>query len=889
MSERTFTSIHVIGLGGTGTNIVESLITSKRFSQLLASEDFSIACLALDVADADLANLQKSNKQVQSELESKGISVDRLWVKGLNIKFSTPDALFEFMGKYNAYLMKDGIHVNNYKPWIASSMSIPPLAGGVGRMRALSKAVYNLNYYHYMELNNVMSVFKDKVLTSKNQPIVVLVFGLGGGTGSGMLFDFARHLRLKLGSSIPIIGLCVLPSIADDLLARGPASFTSLSEADLLFNLDLNERVVKEFGEAYRNPFTSLFFVPLEPVYNNRSNLVNAKKELDDAIVDTLYILSTFDLADLLSRLGTNNNFGPNWVHTMAYLKIRYPVDDYVNYFHEYLRLTELIGTFMNLKKEALLRINETLSNRFLESKELYRRHLVSMNRYSAETFEKDIEDVIHRAGKFDSEYKRQVKGLEDFAARYSDSWSKVLQAMVFSDESAEYSVIFQVKKWNEQISHIGRSYEELQRELSTSLSDLEDSLTASKLLTSSQIRQIRSYISFVYLINTALETLSLYIRAKAVGDEVAVLNGKDKGAVSGNGSKGTRGNIPAEDTHLLPLFRAAGYILTRPETEVKVSDQYIPGIRVVRKNVDSNYRESLATSESTERLLAQKQIEISRIQKEIQKVRLDVAGKKKLMQKSLNSLQNDSAALSAQLSEQRAESDRLRIESEKLADLESELEMASQYHKTLNQIVNKTNELNSLMSAITATGSYYERVVELSEAEQVKIMEKILREQEEVLKGEGILKEIVDKDRFRSIVRSYMRIFSIANYAGLSDNFRTDLIWATVGIPSGLWDQELQGSLANSLNVFSSIESSKSISIRQLNQIDPWTITFLIILAKARTDQIEKYTSMKNDTEAVSKSERVLFRSFLLEQGIQNIDELIMKLEQEPAHKVEE
>ncbi len=60
------------------------------------------------------------------------------------------------------------------------------------------------------------------------------------------------------------------------------------------------------------------------------------------------------------------------------------------------------------------------------------------------------------------------------------------------------------------------------------------------------------------------------------------------------------------------------------------------------------------------------------------------------------------------------------------------------------------------------------------------------------------------------------MRIFSIANYAGLSDNFRTDLIWATVGIPSGLWDQELQGSLANSLNVFSSIESSKSISIRQ-------------------------------------------------------------------------
>ena len=133
------------------------------------------------------------------------------------------------------------------------------------------------------------------------------------------------------------------------------------------------------------------------------------------------------------------------------------------------------------------------------------------------------------------------------------------------------------------------------------------------------------------------------------------------------------------------------------------------------------------------------------------------------------------------------------------------------------------------------------------------------------------------------------MRIFSISSYAGLSENYRSDLIWATVGIPSGLWDQELQGFLNNSLNVFSSIESSKSISIRQLSQIDPWTITFLIIFAKARTDQIEKFTSMKNDTEAVSKAERVLFRSFLLEQGIQNIDELTMKLEQEePARKVE-
>ncbi len=152
-----FASLHLVGLGGTGTNVIQSLIESDRFFKLLTSEDFSIACLSVDVADADISNLMNSYKATQAKLEAKGVSVDRLWVKGLNMKFNTPESLFEFMGKYNTYLMKEGIVATNYKPWVQSSMTIPPLAGGVGRMRALSKAVYALNYYHYSELNSAMA------------------------------------------------------------------------------------------------------------------------------------------------------------------------------------------------------------------------------------------------------------------------------------------------------------------------------------------------------------------------------------------------------------------------------------------------------------------------------------------------------------------------------------------------------------------------------------------------------------------------------------------------------------------------------------------------------------------------------------------------------------
>jgi len=873
LSKPAFASVHLVGLGGTGTNVIQALVESDRLLRLLSSEDFGIACLAIDVADADLANLQGSYKRTVAKLEAKGVSVDRLWVRGLNMKFNTPEALFEFMNKFNTYLLKDGIVVNNYKPWIQSTMTIPPLAGGVGRMRALSKAVYNLNYYHYSEMNSAISVFKDKVLTSKNQPIVVLNFGLGGGTGSGMVFDFARHLRAKLGSSVPLVGLVILPSSADDLLARGPAPYTALMEAELMSNRILNEKAAKKYGAAYQNPFTALFFLPLDPVYNNRNSLVTAKKELDEAVIDILGMLMRFDLADLLSRVGTNNDFGPNWAHTVAYLRIRYPVQDYIDYMHEYLKLLESIGGFMAEKKKALDAINAALLNRFGELKELYRMHLIATNNYRPDSFEAEVEEIIRRAGKYEAEFKRQVKGLEDFATNYNQRWNKVLKAMSFSEDSTEYGIIQILNQWNDQVSNLGASYGQLLKDLPSYTSELENMITASKFLTSSHIRQVRSYVGFVNLVATALETLNLYIRGKNLAEEVGPIYSKDTSRQGKNAAaKG--------EADLLPLFKAAGYILTRPETEVKVSDQYIPGIRIVKKGLDDSFKEVSAELESTERLLAQKEAEAVRLTKELKKIRFDVSGKKKLLNRSLEAIQNESAAMKAQLEQQRANREKMRADVEKLTELEKNLELTSHYRKSLAAVVAKSSELNALMSVVTTTDNYYERVVELGNAEQLKIMEKILREEEDSLQGESILKEIVDKERFRGIVKSYIRIFSVPNYAGLSDTYRTDLIWATVGIPPGLWDQELQGALSSVLNVYSSVEASKSISIRQIPQVDPWTVTFLIVMAKARIDQIEKFPSMKNDMDAVMKSERVLFRSFLLEQGVQSVEDLAIQLE---------
>ena len=873
MSRATYSSVHMIGLGGTGTNIIQSFVESDRLSRLIKSEDFHLACLALDVADGDLANLEAARKRRMSQLQAEGTSVERLWVKGLNVKFNSPDALFEFMERYNTYLMKEGIVINSYKPWISSSMSIPPLAGGVGRMRALSKAVYDLNYYHYMELNNVLSVFKDRVLSSKFQPIVVLVFGLGGGTGSGMVFDFARHLRKKLGNAIPIVGIAILPSTADDLLARGPAPYTSLMEAEMVFNRTLNDQVVDKFGEAYRNPFTAQFFLALDPVYNSRNSLMNARQELDEALIDILHTFMSFDLADLLSRVGSNNDFGPSWAHSIAYLRIRYPVHDYVDYLHNYLQHTEVVGNFMASKKDAITRINEILKGRLETLKELYKKNLISMNIYRPDTFETEVDDVINRAGKYEVELKKQVKGLSDFAAYYNEKWNRVFRAAMFEDDTVEGGVIQLVNQWIGQIDQLNRTHEEFQKGLPATIAELDESLTAAKSLTATQIRQIRAYENFATLVAAALDTMRLYIRAKALADNVAIRYAKDQSR------EGKRAASMGE-TEIVPLFKAAGYILTRPEVEVKASDQYIPGLRVIKKSVEERFKDASSEAESFERLLAQKETEVSRLRRDMAKVKVDFSGKKKLMNKNYDALENEAAGIRTQLEQLRTENKNLNEELEMVKALEKGLELTSQYRKMLSSVSTQTSELNEMMSKMTSTGSYYERVVELSQNEQNRILQKILGEEEESLRGEEILREIVDKDRFKSMVKSYLRVFGLPNYSGLSDNYRTDMIWATVGIPQGLWDQDLQGSLSSVLNSYSSVEASKSISIRQIPQLDPWTITFLIVLAKASVDQIDSFSSMKNDADAVRKSEKALFRSFLLEHGYKNVEDLLALFE---------
>jgi len=247
--------------------------------QLLENDITRLSLLAIDIADSEIRSLQESHEKAQIALAKAGIPKERLRLIAQSVKFPTAEAMYDFINqKYNEYLLAEGAKLENFNPWLLSTVAIPPMAGGAGRRRALAKAIYALNYYQLGIIRNFINTFKEQALSSIITPTVVIVYGLGGGTGSGIFFEFARHLRKVLGSGVPIVGLVVTPCGGDDPPAKGCSAFVAMNELSLLLNKDYNDQVCKTYGDYYKNPLNAMIYLPLLPAYSKVGNIITARR-----------------------------------------------------------------------------------------------------------------------------------------------------------------------------------------------------------------------------------------------------------------------------------------------------------------------------------------------------------------------------------------------------------------------------------------------------------------------------------------------------------------------------------------------------------------------------------------------------------------------------------
>lgn len=276
-------AVHLVGLGSTGIGLSKAVLQSNEARDLIESGG-ELTVWALDIDNPKLEEVQKAGDELTGDF-----SDDKISVTTRNIETPNRDDLFETLRSYREYLKKEYpayYWQPNYDPWIPADIDLEsdPMRRGV------AKGIYGHHYYNTGVLKDDMREFADRVDETENPSQVYVAFGLGGGTGGGMIPDFARHLsHVSLGRKTPVTGIGMLPCDGDREEYKGANPYIALNDIDALVEHEANDGVVDVWGELYRNPFNNgVMMISQEPAWQETNDLEETHEIVDDAIASLI-------------------------------------------------------------------------------------------------------------------------------------------------------------------------------------------------------------------------------------------------------------------------------------------------------------------------------------------------------------------------------------------------------------------------------------------------------------------------------------------------------------------------------------------------------------------------------------------------------------------------
>ncbi len=846
-------------------------MTSKKTMEMLESDISRVSLLAIDIADPEIRALLETNEQVMKAMVKAGIPKERMRLVAQSIKFPTAETMFDFVNlKFNEYLVNEGAKMGDFTPWLTSTMAIPPMAGGAGRRRALAKAIYALNYYQLGIVKSAINTFKEQAFSSIVTPTVVLFFGLGGGTGSGVFFDFAKHLRKVLGSSVPIIAFVISPCGGDDPPAKGCSSFTAMNELSLFLNKDYNEYITKTFGECYRNPLNALIYLPLLPAYSKIGNIVSARREMDEMVVDMLYMLMDFDLADLMGGIGTEVGLGNNFVHTLGSVKVMYPVEDYILALKLYFERLEIL---YNLRKEKLA-IMDAIRDIFIQTNgdlvELYRKYLIKIGEYVDEEFESRVNNVIHSNPKLDEDYILHVRAIEDQMEAWLNEIMKFLTTIKLMTRTGpiEETIVNLMlrKEGSRKIDNLEALLRSLQKthldfpERKNEIFErLKHLIPSSQIFTLRQKRLMEDFMDLADMTEKSLATLKFYDESRYLTEAVI---GFYEVMPESEAELAELRNIRSE---LSTLYLMMQLMLRTPSDERKMIDEHMTYLNEVKSIF-------LMKKSDAENGLLLVQEAIQRKDFDKRKAERDLKrtfGSKRYATEQHTSVDRDLKRLEEEQAMALDELNRMDQVVMLYDVLATQIDPVSEYRKMLNKIADLTEEYNNKISDIIQPKKYFERSTELTQAEQMKIIFKILMEQEDTLTKKAILKQVLDMAHFKDYMKSLIRIFKTPSVLGFKPTYKTDYLWVTVSTPEDLWSEDLTQEIYTSLAGYVTSEVSRTITVRVVDSRDEWTTRIMVVAGRGKPEDMEAFDEMQLLYTKSSSFERHLSRSYLLEHGV--------------------
>ena len=316
--------VHLIGVGGAGVSVIEQVLRDAQ-DDLLATAGSRLTALALDIGDAapnPLAGL------------ADRFPAERTQVDMLTLPMPSADALQDTLLRYRDFLKLEYpmYHWNpDYEPWLAAGMALPKAGARVPR--AVAKAVYGRAYYDgERPLAAALRRFAKSVEATRGDVVVCVAFGLGGGTGSGIALDLARHLSNAIfGRRVLVMGIGIAPCEGDPAEHAGANLYPVLNELDCLCDETKNRGIVMSCGDLYKNPFTAGFLmVPQEPVWQRTHSLEATHSRVDAELAALLTLRRGANLWEVLRLLNwvaapstqhsaARTPWGAKWMHVCGF------------------------------------------------------------------------------------------------------------------------------------------------------------------------------------------------------------------------------------------------------------------------------------------------------------------------------------------------------------------------------------------------------------------------------------------------------------------------------------------------------------------------------------------------------------------------------------------
>jgi len=861
----------LIGLGSAGTNVVEAFLSNRKTKELMDNDITRLSLLAIDIADTEIRSLQETHDQIAKSMIKAGIPRERMRLTAQSVKFPTAEAMFDFINqKYGEYLVGEGSKLENFVPWLQTTMAIPPMAGGAGRRRALAKAIYALNYYQLGIIKNSINSFKEQALSSIITPTIVLVYGLGGGTGSGVFFDFVRHLRKVMGSGVPIIAFVVTPCGGDDPPAKGCSAFIAMNELSLLLNKDYNEYVCKVFGETYRNPLNALIYLPLLPAYSKVGNIVSARKEMDDMVVDLIYMLMDFDLADLLGGIGTEVGLTYNSAHTLGMIKVVYPIEDYIAAFKYHFEAIELQH---ESRKEKIDIVNDICNVVKVDNdlvKELYKNYLIKSGTFNEDQFDDKLKTLLNSNPRQEDNMSLHVKGIEIQMKNWINEIMKFLSTIkemgkIGPIEEAVIDLTLK-KEGSRKLDNLEillttltknfLDFPELKADITERLKQL---IPSSQVFTIRQKKILDDLINLADLAEKSLNVLMFYDETKYLADTLT------RYYESLPESEAEICQIKEVQTELETIYLVIQLMLRTPYDEIRLIDEhcsYINEILSKRNEKRSEFENEVMAVQETKK---RKEFDKAKMTMQVNKL----LSTKRYAKEQLMQLERDLKRMEEE--EAFALETLAKIEDTvKLYEkLSKRFELTSPYRKRLNKIVDLQQDYEDKIAEIVSPKKYFEKSIDLTEGEQLKIIFKILTEQEDTLTRDVIYRDILDMEHFKDYMKSVVRVFKTPTIMGYKPTYKTDYIWVTVTAPPNMWSEDMSQEIYASLAGYVTSEVSRTITVRLIESRDPWTARIMVVAGRGKPEDLEAFDEMQLLFSKSSDFERHLSRSFLLEHGV--------------------